>query len=42
MCHMALQRLPITGLGMIVDELRILNLIASQVELGQPHWRTTL
>ena len=42
MCHMALQWLPITGFGMIGDDLRILNLIASQVELGQPHWRTPL
>ena len=34
MCHMALQWLPITGFGMIGDDLRILKLIASKVELG--------
>ena len=42
MDQMAVQRLRITGFGMIEDDLRIPNLIANQVELGQPQWRTTL
>ena len=42
MDQMAVQRLRITGFGMIEDDLRIPNLIASQVELGQPQWHTTL